>query len=215
MLIDRFVRFLLPRQVQFFTLLEEIAEKISASAHIFGELESASTSDQLVAIATRLKPLETEADHLCHRLYHELDRTSVTPIDQEDIAALTSALDNVIDEMEHTAAFAALYRFDRLTDPMRNLVRINVEAAVELAKSVSSLRNFGDPKSIRQVTINVHSLENAADSIFREAIAELFTADLMTTDLIRQKDMLECLENGVDRCEDAMDVIRSVVVKNG
>ena len=153
MIFDRFVRFLLPRQDQFFTLLEQVADRIDAAAAVFGELAAATSHDKIEAVANRLKPIETEADDVCRRLYEEIDRTFVTPIDREDLARLTRALDTVVDGMEHTAAFAALYRFEALTPPMRELVR--------------------------------------------------------------QKDMLFGLEEGVDQCDDAMDVIRSVVVKNG
>ena len=89
----------------------------------FIELATASGHGQLAAIAGRLKPIETEADHLCHKVYEELDRTFVTPIDREDLAALTKALDDVVDAMEHSAAFAALFRFEALTEPMRQMVR--------------------------------------------------------------------------------------------
>lgn len=215
MLLDRIVRFLLPRQRQYFTLLEEIASKIKAAAAVFGELASTTSREQLEAVAGRLKPIETEADHICHRLYMELNKTFVTPIDREDLAALTKALDNVIDDMEHTAAFAILFRFDSLTEPMRQMVSITVKAAAEVAKAVYNLRQFGSPESVRGPAIEVHSLENEADAVFRGAIASLFADSISPVELIRQKDMLSSLEGGVDRCEDAMDVIRSVVVKNG
>src|SRR5207248_5388761 len=122
-----------------------------------------------------LKPIETEADHLCHRLYEELDRTFVTPIDREDLGTLTKALDDVVDGMEHTAAFAALFRLDTLTEPMRQLVRITVAAAAELARATRNLRKFGDPESIKGPTLAVHTLENEADAVYRGAIAALFT----------------------------------------
>ncbi len=215
MLLDRLVRFLLPRQTHFFTLLEGIADRIAAAAAVFGELATAADRGQVESVAARLKPIETEADDLCHRVYEELDRTFVTPIDREDLAALTKALDDVIDGMEHTAAFAALYRFDTLTDPMRQLVRITAAAAAELARAVGRLRQFGDPELIRGPTLAVHTLENEADAVYRKAIAELFSDGIPATELVRQKDMLFSLEQGVDQCEDAMDVIRSVVVKNG
>src|SRR5688500_9759203 len=105
MLIDRLVRFLLPRQDHFFTLLEAIAERMTAAAAVFGELMTASGHERLADISARLKPIETEADQLSHRVYEELDKTFVTPIDREDLAALTKALDDVIDGMEHAAAF--------------------------------------------------------------------------------------------------------------
>jgi uncharacterized protein len=215
MLIDKIIRFLLPRQGHFFTLLEEIANKIEAATAVFSELSAVANREQLESVAARLKPIETEADHVCHQIYEELDRTFVTPIDREDLAALTKALDDVIDEMEHAATFAALYRFDCLTEPMRNLVRINVQSAGEVARSVRLLRRFSDAELIRQPTIAVHTLENEADVLFRGAVASLFTDGVAPAEMIRQKDILESLEIGVDRCEDAMDVIRSVVVKNG
>src|ERR1700734_3410119 len=103
MIIDRLVRFLLPRQDFFFTSLEGIAGRITASAEVFAELADASSHEQFQGIAKRLKPIETEADKLCHKLYEQLDKTFVTPIDREDLAHLTKALDDVIDEMEHSA----------------------------------------------------------------------------------------------------------------
>lgn len=215
MLLDRLVRFLLPRQYQFFDLLEGIAAKIGEAAAEFDGLRTADRLAVIEAVAARLRPIERDADDLCHRVYGEIDKTFVTPIDREDLTALTRALDDVVDGMEHTAAFAALYRFDRLTDPMRELVRITVAAAGELARAVGRLRGFSDPALIREPTIAVHTLENEADVVYRRAIADLFTGGLPATDLVRQKDMLFSLETGVDQCEDAMDVIRSVMVKNG
>jgi predicted phosphate transport protein (TIGR00153 family) len=215
MLIDRLVRSLLPRQDQFFILLEGIADRMTAAAAVFGELVSATGHERLADITGRLKPIETEADKLCHQVYEELDRTFVTPIDREDLAALTKALDDVIDAMEHSAAFAALFRFNALTDPMRQLVGITVKAANELSRAVKNLRKFSDPESIRGPTVEVHTLENEADAVYRRAVEGIFADGLDARELVRQKDMLFSLEAGVDQCEDAMDVIRSVVVKNG
>ena len=215
MKIDRLVRFLLPRQDQFFTLLEEMGAKMTDTAAVFAELATAEGHEQFESIAARLKPLETDADMVCHRVYEELDKTFVTPIDREDIAHLTKALDDVIDDMEHAGAFAALFRFHALTPPMKQLIRINLEAVKELTRAVGNLRKFGDPESIREPTVAVHTLENEADAVYRQAIEELFTNGMDPKEIVRQKDMIFTLENSVDRCEDAMDVIRSVVVKNG
>jgi uncharacterized protein Yka (UPF0111/DUF47 family) len=121
----------------------------------------------------------------------------------------------VIDGMEHSAAFAALYRFEALSDPMRQMVRITVKTTTELARAVNNLRKFNDPESIRGPTVEVHTLENEADAVYRKAVEALFADGVESRDLVRQKDMLFSLEAGVDVCEDAMDVIRSVVVKNG
>jgi hypothetical protein len=215
MLVDRFVRFLLPRQDRFFTLLEELGGKMTAAAAEFEGLAGAEQHDEFTKISGRLKPLETEADLVCHRVYEELDKTFVTPIDREDLGALAKALDDVIDGMEHSAAFAALYRFRTLTEPMKQLVAITVRATRELGVAVGNLRHFNDPDSIKAPTLAVHTLENEADNVYRRAIEALFSDGMDAREIVRQKDMLFSLEAGVDVCEDAMDVIRSVVVKNG
>lgn len=215
MLIDRLVRLLLPPQGQFFILLEGIADQIEAAAGVFAELEAARGHARLEEIAGRLKAIEKAADELERRIHDELDKTFVTPIDREDLAALSKALDDVVDGMEHAATFAALYQFEQLTDPMREQVRLTVQAARQLAAAARLLRRFGKPEAGQAAGSAIHELESQADTVYRKAVAALFTDSLSPADLVRQKDMLFALEGGMDLCEDAMDVIRSVVVKNG
>jgi uncharacterized protein len=215
MLIDRLVRLLLPPQGQFFNLLEGMADRIEEAAGVFAELETAQGHAQMDAIAGRLKTVEKAADELERRLHDELDKTFVTPIDREDLAALSKALDDVVDGMEHAATFAALYQFDRLTDPMQDQVRLMVRASKQLAGAARQLRRFADPEAGQAAGQAVHDLETEADTVYRKAVAALFTDSLSPADLVRQKDMLFALEGAIDLCEDAMDVIRSVVVKNG
>jgi uncharacterized protein len=215
MLLDRLVRFLLPRQGHFFDLLEGIAAQIEAAADVFAELQTAVGHEKLEDIATRLKVIEKEADGIDRKIHRELDRTFVTPIDREDLAALSKTLDDVVDGMEHSATFASLYQFDRLTDPMREQVRLTAAAARELVGAVRLLRRLGDPEAGHTIALAIHTLESEADGVYRLAVAALFTDNLAPADLVRQKDMLAALELGIDQCEDAMDVIRSVVVKNG
>jgi Phosphate transport regulator (distant homolog of PhoU) len=215
MYIDRLVRFVLPRQDIFFALLEQIADRIAAGAEVFDGLDAARGHDELDNIARQLKGIEQEAEQLCHQVYQELDQTFVTPIDREDLATLTKALDDVIEGMEHAAAFAALFHFDELTLPMKQLVKITVRSARVLTFAVKNLRKFKDPEAIRQPAIEVNDLENEGDQVYRSAIEALFANGQNPLDLVRQKDMLSSLEDLIDQCRDAMGVIRSVVVKNG
>jgi uncharacterized protein len=215
MLIDRIVRFLIPRQGFFFDMLEELGAKIEQVATVFGALETADSREKIDSIAMQLRPIETEADLVCQRLYQAIDQTFVTPIDREDIARLTKILDNVVDSMEHSAAFAALFRFSELTPPMKSLVRITVACAKEVSSATRLLRKFADPNIVKEPVVAVNALENEADIVYRKAIAALFDNGMAPIELVRQKDMLFSLEEGIDQCEDAMDMIRSVVVKNG
>jgi predicted phosphate transport protein (TIGR00153 family) len=215
MLIDRLVRFLLPRQGHFFTLLENIAGKIEEAARVFSELETAEGHSQFESIAARLKEIEKAADEFERQLHRELDKTFVTPIDREDLALLAKHLDDVVDGMEHSATFASLYQVERLTDPMREMVRLTCAATRELAGAAKLLRRLRDPLAGHTTALAIHAIESEADGVYRRAVAALFTDNLTPADLVRQKDMLFSFEAGVDQCEDAMDAIRSVVVKNG
>src|SRR5262245_13541162 len=190
MLVDRLVRLLLPRQGYFFKLLEEIADQIVAGAGVFAELQNAVGHAQMENIASRLKLIEKAADALDRQLHRELDRTFVTPIDREDLAALSKALDDVVDGMEHAATFAALYQFERLTDSMREQVRLTAAAARELAPGVRILRRLGDPEAGHATALAIHTLESEADNVYRKAVAALFVGNLSPADLVRQKDML-------------------------
>jgi uncharacterized protein Yka (UPF0111/DUF47 family) len=98
---------------------------------------------------------------------------------------------------------------------MRDQVRLMVQAAKQLAAAGRALRRFSDAEAGQAAGQAVHELESQADTVYRKAVAALFTDTLSPADLVRQKDMLDALESGIDLCEDAMDVIRSVVVKNG
>ena len=119
--------------------------------------------------------------------------------------------------MEHAAAFAALYRFEALTEPMRQHgPHHRRRRSAELRRAVGNLRKFTDPESIREQTVAVHTLENEADMVYREAIAALFADGARRRgNWSGRRTCCSRLEDGVDQCEDAMDVIRSVVVKNG
>src|SRR3954467_7368448 len=164
MLIDRFIRLLLPPQGQFFVLLEGLSDKIEAAAVVFAELETASGHVQMEDIAVRVKTVEKAADEFERQLHEELDKTFVTPIDREDLAALAKALDDVVDGMEHSATFAALYQFERLTDPMREQVRLTGRAARELGGAVRLLRRLGDPEAGHAIALTIHTLESEADT---------------------------------------------------
>ena len=148
MFLDRLVRLLLPRQGQFFKLLEGMAAQIEAAATVFAELGNVVGHPAMEEIAARLKEIEKEADGIDRDLHLELDKTFVTPIDREDLAALTKALDDVVDGMEHTAAFAALYQFRRADRPdAASWSGSRSRRRAELAAAVRLLRRLRRPGS--------------------------------------------------------------------
>jgi uncharacterized protein Yka (UPF0111/DUF47 family) len=213
-LLDRIVNWLLPRENRFFVFLDSMAEKMVQAAGILSELRSA-PDGQFKVVAERLRELEHEADEIAHLLYDELDRNFVTPLDREDLHALTSTLDDVVDVIESTAARMSIYALPRLTDPMRELIRIIEESSKQVAKAIHLLQDLNKLDEIQVLIVHVNSLENEGDRIYRAEMARIFREVSDPIELIREKEVLNQLERTIDRCEDVMDLIRSVVVKNG
>lgn len=216
MLIDRIVKWLLPRESSFFVYLDSMAAKMVEAAAILGELRAIpDTPAEFEKIADRLQAKEHEADEIAHLLYNELDRNFVTPLDREDLHALTSRLDSVVDVIESTAVRMTVFGLPKLTEPMCDLIRIIQESAAEVAKSIHLLQDLSKLDEIQVHIVHVNSLENEGDRIYRAELTRIFREVKDPIELIREKEVLNQLERAIDRCEDVMDLIRSVVVKNG
>lgn len=216
MLLDRMVKWLLPRENSFFVYLDSMAGKMVETANIFAELRTGPGGPEAFkAIADRLREKEHEADEIAHLIYEELDRNFVTPLDREDLHAITSALDEVVDVIESTASRMAIYALPKLTDPMKELIRITQESAIEVAKSIHLLQDLSKLDEIQVHIVHVNSLENEGDRIYRTELSRVFRELTDPIELIREKEVLAQLERAIDNCEDVMDLIRSVIVKNG
>jgi len=215
MFLDRAFKWLLPRNDKFFVYLSSIAKCVEDGATIFAELRAVEGHEKFVSVAEALRRKEHEADELAHLLYEELDKTFVTPIDPEDLHALTSALDDVLDLIEHCASHISIYKLQKLTEPMKELMRITQEAATEVSRCVGVLQDVSKVDEIQVHVVHVNALENEGDKCYRKAIGALFANHHDPIELIREKDILDMLENSIDACEDVMDLIRSIVVKNG
>lgn len=215
MFIDRIVKWLLPQDNKFFTYLSSMGNNVQAAADIFAGLRTAKGPDDFQKISGALRQKENETDELAHKVYEELDKTFITPIDREDLHSLTSALDEVLDGLDRCAAEIVLYKLERITDPMRELARVLQEAAHDIAQCINLLTNLEKLDEIQVHVIHVNSLENEGDRIYRKGVEALFDTMIDPIELIRQKEVLNAMENAIDACEDVMDVVRSVVVKNG
>jgi hypothetical protein len=213
-LLDSAIKWLLPQESKFFVYLTSMGSNVQAAAEVFAELQTAKTKEDFLRISGALRRKEHETDELAHLIYGELDKTFITPIDREDLHALTSALDEVLDSMDRCGNEIVLYKLDKMTDPMRELVRIIQEAAREIAKCVALLSDQSKVDEVQVHVIHVNSLENEGDKVYRKGVEALFDNMIDPIELIRQKEILTSLEDAIDACEDVMDVIRSIMVKN-
>jgi predicted phosphate transport protein (TIGR00153 family) len=202
---------LMPREERFFTLLEEAAGNIVVGATLIHRL-FAEWKD-VPDLAEKIKEVEEKGDQLTHDIARLLNATFVTPIDREDILAMASRLDDIIDRVEAAAARVVLFRISSPTERSRAITRTLCLACDQVA---SALVHFRSKKFalVAHACVEINRLENAGDEDLRLALEELFDGSHEALEVMKWKEIYETLEEAIDRCEDVADVLEAVALKN-
>ena len=200
---------LLPQETKFFDLFEAQAAKVHEAAKALEDL--ARRYEQVTEKARHIKVLETQSDHITHDIIDKLNRTFITPFDREDIHALASALDDVLDNIEGVASRLALFEIPNVTPEVVQLTSIIEQACGAMGEAVKHMRDF---TKINEYLIQINHLENEADTISRQATAELFRTAADFRELIKWKEIYGRLEATTDDCEDVANILEGIVVKN-
>ena len=158
-----------------------------------------------------IKDLEHQGDGITHEIVSTLNRTFVTPFDHEDIYALASGLDDILDYIEEVADTANLYRITTIPEPARELTRLLALAVAQLEQAIGKLESG---KGIDEHSAEVHRLEDVGDSTSRHAIADLFGDHHPPLEIIKLKDLYRLLEDALDRCETVANVLEGIATKN-
>ena len=200
---------LAPRDRQFFDLFEEAGRNILRAAELL-ERMLRSYPDE-AGLARDVLICEQEGDRITHDIIHRLNQTFVTPIDREDIYALASALDDIVDYTEEVADYLGLYKIEAPMEQAQRLARILLEAARQIAEAMPRLRGFRD---LSHYTVEINRLENDGDRVTREALAALFDGGIDPMVVIRWKDIYDRLEEAIDSTERAANILEGIVIKN-
>lgn len=212
---DGVLHFLLPKDDKFFTYFEKDVQNLLHAAKVFRDLMSASISKEERAQKIRaIEELEHKGDEITHLIYSELGGTFITPFDREDIHMLASKLDDILDYIQGAATRIVLYRVEVITHEQERLATMIYDAVNELSKAIPLLRDFRHVEKIKENLVRINSIENEADDLFERAIASLFDTCKDPIQLIKTKELLVSLETATDQCEDASNVIESIIVKN-
>jgi predicted phosphate transport protein (TIGR00153 family) len=205
----RLSRVLAPRDREFFDLFEEAGGNILRAAGLLEQMleDFPERSD----LAREILLCEQEGDRITHDIIQRLNQTFVTPIDREDIHAIASALDDVVDYTEEVADYLGLYKIEAPMSQAQDLAKVLHGAARQIAEAMPRLRGF---KDINQFTVEINRLENDGDRITREAIASLFDTGIDPMVVIRWKDIFERLEEAIDATERVANILEGIVIKN-
>jgi len=199
---------LIPRDGKFYDLFREQAESIQEAAQklvaLFENFQDVEKS------ATEIKFVEHKGDQLVHTLMTKLNKTFITPFDREDIHALGSALDDVLDLMDATAGRLVTYKVTAVTPGARQLSRVILHGSEILLRAVSELHK---PERILEYCEQLQHLEEEADRIKGECVGRLFENSADPIEVIKWKEIYEVLEATTDKIEDVADVLETVVLK--
>jgi predicted phosphate transport protein (TIGR00153 family) len=199
-----------PRDEQFFDLYNRMAAEIRAAAGLLEVLLASDPPDS--SKVDQIKDAEHRCDALTHDTIQRLNRTFVTPFDREDLYALATSLDNVMDAIDHTAALVRLYRITAIRPGARELAH-TVTASTERLQA--ALEALAKQTPVHPHAVEINRLENEADRIYQEAVRTLFDTETDPIQIIKWKEMYDVLEVITDACEDVANVIEGVVVKHG
>jgi len=200
---------LVPRDREFFDLFEEAGGNILRAAGLLAELLT--DFPERNDLARDILICEQDGDRITHDIIQRLNQTFVTPIDREDIYALASALDDVVDYTEEVADYLGLYKIEAPMEQAQALARVLHAAARQISEAMPRLRGF---KDISHYTVEINRLENDGDRITREAIASLFDNGIDPMVVIRWKDIFERLEEAIDATEHVANILEGIVIKN-
>jgi predicted phosphate transport protein (TIGR00153 family) len=198
-----------PRDREFFDLFEEAGGNIVRAADLLEQLLRGWPDTK--ELARDILICEQEGDRITHDIIRRLNETFVTPIDREDIHALASALDDVVDFTEEVADYLGLYKIEAPMEQAQALAKVLHQAARQIAEAMPRLRGFQD---LSHYTVEINRLENDGDRITREAMASLFDNGIDPMVVIRWKDIYERLESAIDSTEHVANILESVVIKN-
>jgi predicted phosphate transport protein (TIGR00153 family) len=199
---------LIPRDEKFYGLFNEQAENIHRAAKMLVAL--CDNFQEVEKHVSEIRFLEHKGDQLTHALMQKLNRTFITPFDREDIHALGSALDDVLDLVDAAATRFITYKIKKVTPGARQLAKVILHGTELIVNAVAQLSH---PQNMLEYCEQLTMVEEEADRIKGECIARLFEDSIDPIEVIKWKEIYEVLEASTDKCEDVADVLESVVLK--
>jgi len=207
--VARLSQVFVPKDREFFDLFEEAGRNILRAADLLDQMLAA--FPDRAELAKDILVCEQEGDRITHDIIQHLNQTFVTPIDREDIYALASALDDIVDYTEEVADYLGLYNIEAPMLQAQRLAHILLQSCRQIAEAMPRMRTF---KPLSHYTVEINRLENDGDRVTREAMAALFNDGIDPMVVIRWKDIFTVLERAIDATETAAHILEGIVIKN-
>lgn len=210
---DKIIQFLLPKDDKFYNYFEQSTQNLLKAAELIKQLPN-TTETQKQLVVRQIEDVEHRGDAITHEIFAELNKTFITPIDREDIHILASALDDILDNINGSAARFLLYKITDCPPIMSKLINILYASINELHRGIELVREWDKPELMREVLKKVNEYENEADAMFEMAVADLFENEKDPIKIIKLKEIYVGLETATDKCEDAANVLEGLLIKH-
>ena len=213
MAFNKIFAFLIPQDKNFFRLFAQSSNNLVDISKVFSEMVSGPV-ERRPELLKRISDLEHVGDDITHQIFTELSSNFITPFDREDISYLASSLDDIVDYIHGSAKRLDTYKIGETSNAMKKLSEIIENSAKEIHVAVANLKDMTNVVRLREAIVRINSLENHADDIFDNAIADLFENEKDAIRIMKIKEVLSNMETATDKCEDVANVIETIIVKN-
>ena len=197
-----------PLETSFYELFSEAAAHLVHGAALLAQMVDPGSDKK--AIAEQMREAEHDADETTHKIVRLVNSTFITPFDREDIYRLASSLDDVMDFMEEAVDLIGLYELDVLRTEFAPQVEVLERATQVTADAMPRLRTM---KDLEEYWIEINRLENQGDRSYRRIVADLFSGNHNTLDVLKLKDVVDSLENAIDALESVANTVEQIAVK--
>lgn len=211
--LNSILKIFLPKDRVFFDLFESVAGNVALIGTRLKEMVAETDFDKRATILSQIEDLEHVNDDLTHRIFTELGRNFITPFDREDIHYLASALDDIADYVYASAKKINFYRVNPNDMGIKKLAEMIEQGALHVSKAVIELRNMKNMRQVTEALVKINSMENQADDIFDMSIERLFATEPDAKEVIKKREIYQVMEIATDKCEDAGNVIESIIIK--
>lgn len=203
----------MPKDKVFYSLFEQVAETVAQMGVLMNEVVKETDFDKRAKLISQIEDLEHVNDDYTHKIFTELGRNFITPFDREDIHYLATALDDIADYIFASAKKINFYKVNPNDQGIQKLADLIEQGSFHIKNAVIELRNMKDMRQITDSLIKVNSIENQADDIFDMSIERLFEMEVDAKEVIKKREIYQVMETVTDKCEDAGNVIESIIIK--
>lgn len=208
-----FLKMFQPKDKIFYSLFETVTENNVQMGARLKELVHTNDSEERAKIVSYLEEMEHKNDEITHQIFTELGKNFITPFDREDIHALASALDDIADYIYASAKKMNFYHVNSTERGFQEMAEIINQSIKAVQDAVNELRSLKNVTGIIANVVRINSLENQADDAYDRSIEHLFATENDAKEVIKKREIYQVMEVVTDKCEDAANVIESIIVK--